>query len=291
MSPSAEDIERIERALGWRPSRFRPAAPARGDADADTSRVWIVATDDRSAFIKIGANELTAGWIRAEQRNYETISGAFMPRAVGFDDDGLRPILAIEDLSACDWPPPWSDRRVSAVLDAFAEIRSTTPPAHLQGQGIDWGSNWRDVAEAPRAFLALRVCSEPWLEASLPILIDAAERAPLDGTSLAHGDMRSDNLCFRGNRALVIDWNHAAVLNPDLDVAAWLPSLHAEGGPAPETILPAAPELAAWLAGFFGSRAGWPPIPDAPHVRQLQLQQVRTALPWAARALGLPPPS
>ena len=66
--------------------------------------------------------------------------------------------------------------------------------------------------------------------------------------------------------------------------------VHAEGGPPPEAILPDAPALAAWVAGFFCAYAGEPPIPEAPHVRPLQLQQARTALPWAARALGLPPP-
>jgi hypothetical protein len=44
------------------------------------------------------------------------------------------------------------------------------------------------------------------------------------------------------------------------------------------------------MSGFFAARAGLPPIPTAPHVREVQLAQLRTALPWAARALGLPPP-
>ena len=51
-----------------------------------------------------------------------------------------------------------------------------------------------------------------------------------------------------------------------------------------------APELAAWIAGYFCAHAGLEPIPEAPHVRPLQLAQGRTSLPWAARALGLPVP-
>jgi aminoglycoside phosphotransferase (APT) family kinase protein len=114
--------------------------------------------------------------------------------------------------------------------------------------------------------------------------------APLDGDALVHLDIRSDNVCIGGSGALVIDWNHAAIANPDLDIAAWLPSLHAEGGPLPESILAEAPSFAAWIAGFFSARAGLPDIAEAPHVRPLQLMQARTALSWAARALGLPPP-
>jgi len=136
----------------------------------------------------------------------------------------------------------------------------------------------------------LGLCSAAWLDEAAARLIDAAERAPLVGDRLVHLDVRSDNLCFRDGRAVLIDWNHALVANPELDVAFWLPSLAAEGGPQPDDVLPDAAELAAWVAGFFCRWAGGEPIPDAPHVRPLQIAQARTALPWAARALGLPPP-
>ena len=121
-------------------------------------------------------------------------------------------------------------------------------------------------------------------------MTEAAVEAPLDGDALIHLDVRSDNLCFRNERAVIIDWNHAQLGNPDFDLAFWLPSLHDEGGPAPETMLPNAPGLAAWVAGFFCARAGEPPIPEAPHVRPLQVRQARPALAWAARAIGLAPP-
>ena len=286
--PRADDVDRIERALGWRPTDFRRAAPARGDTA--TNQRWIVSDDRRSAFVKIGATELTARWIRDEYRNYRAIHGWFMPRVLGFDDDGERPVLAIEDLSDGRWPPPWTDERVKEVLDALCAIHATPPPDHLHGRAVDWGSNWPDVAVDPAAFLALGLCSSSWLDANIQVLVEAAMRARLDGDALIHVDVRSDNLCFRSGRAVLIDWNHAMIGNPELDLAAWLPSLHAEGGPAPEALLPDAPELAAWLAGFFGSRAGLPPIAEARHVRPLQLAQVRSALPWAARQLGLAPP-
>ena len=274
--------------MGWRPAHIRRAAPGRGLSD--TNARWIVADERRSAFVKVGATDLTAGWVRDEHRNYASLSGWFLPRVLGFHDDGHRPVLAIEDLSDCAWPPPWTGANVDDVLEALDAIRTTPPPEHVRGEAIEWGTNWAHVAADPAEFLALRLCSPDWLETSLPVLVDASDRAPLVGTSLLHMDIRSDNLCFRDGRAVVIDWNHAAEANAELDVAAWLPSLHAEGGPAPEELLPHAPELAAWIAGFFGSRAGGSPISEAPHVRPLQLQQLRTALPWAARQLGLAPP-
>ena len=293
-APPADDVDRIERALGWRPTSFRPATADRGTSDAAAR--WIVARGDAapdgrsSAFVKIGTTPVTADWFRTEHRNYGALRGWFLPNVLGFDDDGERPALALEDLSGADWPPPWTGRRVDAVLDALSAIHRARPPDHLARLEVDGGEDWRKVAADPGPFLALGLCSAAWLAAALPLLGEAAAAAPLAGDALVHLDIRSDNLCFRDGRAIVIDWNHARLANPDVDVAFWLPSLHAEGGPAPDTILPDAPGLAAWVAGFFCAHAGGSPIPDAPHVRPLQVRQSRTALPWAARALGLPPP-
>jgi len=92
----------------------------------------------------------------------------------------------------------------------------------------------------------------------------------------------------RDGSVKIIDWNLACRSNPKLDLGFWLPSLQLEGGSPPEAILPNAPEIAAWVSGFFASRAGLPQIPDAPGVRGIQLDQLRFALPWAVRELRLP---
>jgi hypothetical protein len=116
--------------------------------------------------------------------------------------------------------------------------------------------------------------------------------ARADDDAFLHFDVRSDNVCFRpGGDAVLVDWNLTAVGNPQIDVVFWLPSLAAEGGPAPEVVLPdAQPGLVSACASFFCARAGRPPIPTAPRVREVQLVQARTALPWAARVIGLPQP-
>jgi aminoglycoside phosphotransferase (APT) family kinase protein len=132
------------------------------------------------------------------------------------------------------------------------------------------------------------------LQRFLPELKEAAAAADVGGDRLLHLDVRSDNVCLREGVAILVDWNWACVGDPLFEVAAWLPSLHAEGGPSPEEVLaPGTPGLdafAALLAGYFCAHAVKPPIPEAPHVRPLQLAQARTALPWAARALGLSQP-
>jgi hypothetical protein len=290
--PPARDVERITRALGWRPTTFRPATADRGEGG--TAARWIVSetepggADGRSAFVKIGATSLTAEWTRVEHANYRSLQGWFLPEVLGFDDDGERPVLALEDLSGAQWPPPWTDGRVAAVLEALDAVHRTPPPPHLAEHRPDQSADWNAIRADSEPFLRLGLCSRDWLEVALPTLISGAAEAPLAGAALVHLDIRSDNLCFRDPRAVILDWNHAHLGNPDVDVAFWLPSLHDEGGPPPEEILPDAGPLAAWVAGFFCARAGGPRIPEAPHVRPLQIRQSRTALGWAARALGLP---
>jgi hypothetical protein len=50
------------------------------------------------------------------------------------------------------------------------------------------------------------------------------------------------------------------------------------------------PGLASIVASYFCFHAGQPAIDGWRHVRSVQLRQAMTAVPWAARALGLSPP-
>jgi Ser/Thr protein kinase RdoA (MazF antagonist) len=179
-----------------------------------------------------------------------------------------------------------------ACLDAVA---ATPPPPGLPRAAdnhLGLRRGWEQIERDPGPFLALRLCSKAWLERALPTLLASARSAPLEGDSLLHFDVRSDNVCVRPDgTAVLVDWNRTSVGNRWLDVAGWLPSLHAEGGPPPEEVSADVPTgLATVVASYFCAHAGLPPIPTAPRVRQTQLRQAETALPWAARALGLPEP-
>jgi hypothetical protein len=285
--PTAGELRRIEAAVGWRPTEWRRVGGRA--ADSNTGH-WVVSDGEHSAFVKVPRADLPAEWARREHRNLSALVGPVFPRVVGWSDDGTWPVLALEDLSGADWVPPWTGARVEAVLATLVEVSGTVPPAHLERLERDPVEHWAAIAADPEPFLSLGLCSRRWLDTHLARLVLSAAAAPLTGEALVHLDVRSDNLCFRDGHAVLLDWNHATIANPKLDVAFWLPSLAAEGGPAPDQVLPGEPELAAWVAGFFCSYAGLPPIPDAPHVRPLQVAQARTALPWAARALGLPWP-
>lgn len=287
-----EVVARAEALLGgeaaaWTRVENRIASP---------NERWLVRLGDgRSAFAKSGFDEQSAGWIRDEHRVYAAVEGSFMPRLLGFEDGG-RPVLVIEDLSAATWPPPWTPELVAAAKRALAELAATAPPVGLPRLEADrerLADGWERVAADPEPFLSLGLCSPAWLAAALPALREATAAAPLAGEALLHVDVRSDNLCLRGGRVLLVDWNQAAVGNPLADAVFFAPSLAMEGGPPPEQLVApgAAPELVALIAGFFACRAGLPAPDWGPHLRPLQRGQLEVALPWAVRELSLLAPS
>jgi hypothetical protein len=249
--------------------------------------------DGRRVFVKAGAEDVTSAFLRDEIKVYRAVRAPFLPAFFGADD-GDPPFLVLEDLSECFNAPPWTEAKIAAVLALLDEVRSTAPPPEVgsaERYRDDWVGRWETVAADPEPFLALGLCSRRWLMDALPALSEAAKAAQLGGDVLVHIDVRSDNLAFVEGRAKLVDWNWAAAGHPQLDLACWLPSLTAEGGPPPDELMPeGGAELAAMLSGVWAAVAGLPPPPTAPTVRAVQLAQLRVALPWAARQLGLAPP-
>jgi hypothetical protein len=125
----------------------------------------------------------------------------------------------------------------------------------------------------------------------LPLLIAADKSAPLAGSELVHMDVRSDNICFIGDRTILVDWNWACVGNGVFDLILWLPSLRLEGGPDPQSIVSGEADLVALMTGYFAYRAPLPPPHPNSKVRDLQLEQLKVSLPWCANVLGLPRPN
>jgi hypothetical protein len=276
-APSAAVQARAIAVLGWTPDDWRPVFGGYTPAAR-----YVVAAGARRAFVKIATNPITRQMLRGEARAYEVLGGPFIPAFHGWSDDPISPLLVIEDLSGAVWPPPWTPWRIDLVVEAAAALHATSAALPTLSQAaLHKFSGWSAVAADPAPFASLGLASAEWIEHALPALVEAEAACPTDAASVAHFDLRSDNICFTDAGAKFVDWAGACLGDPDLDLGGWLPSLELEGGPAPETILPGRPEVAAWVSGYFAARAGLPAIPHA---------QLTTALPWAARALGLPPP-
>ncbi|WNV84989.1 aminoglycoside phosphotransferase family protein [Umezawaea sp. Da 62-37] len=255
------------------------------------TRYVVTAEAGRSVFVKAASDELTAGWLRREHEVLSGVCTPIAPTVLGWLDGPL-PLLALEDLSAGEWPPPWRAGLVAGVVGLLAELHSHHAPAHLPRlvDDRDVTEGWEVVSADPEPLLALGIVDRDWVTDSLDVLRAAAAAAPLDGGSLLHCDVRSDNIVDLGGRTVLIDWDRCAIGNPLFDLAFWAPSLQVEGGPEPERVVGRAPELASLVAGFFAARAWRPPPRPGSTVRGLQLAQLRSALPWAARELGLAPP-
>ena len=116
--------ERIERATGSAPVEYRRAAGGYSSAD----RFVVTLSDGRQIFVKSAEAEHMAAWLRREHEVYAALAGTFIPQLEGWDDDGVRPLLAIEDLSGADWAPNWDDRRIDAVRAALAELGAAAAP-------------------------------------------------------------------------------------------------------------------------------------------------------------------
>ena len=200
-------------------------------------------------------------------------------------------MLAIEDLSSADWVPRWNDTRIDAVRTALAELGAAAPPPNTRPvDGVPLRA-LRPLAGRrgrPRAVPLDSSCATPrGSTATSTTIVRAAGRAPVAGEALCHLDVRSDNLCFRDGLATLVDWNWTSFANPDVDVAAWLPSVTVEGGPQPWQVLPGAGELAAFVAGVWAAVAGLPAPETAPSVRPVQRAQLAVALDWLEHELEL----
>jgi hypothetical protein len=96
-------VDRVATLMGKRPVAWR-----RTTGGYSTAERWIAGfADGSSAFVKSGENHL-ATFLRAEYKHvYSKLEASFLARLVAWSDDGVTPILILEDLSRTHWPPPW----------------------------------------------------------------------------------------------------------------------------------------------------------------------------------------
>lgn len=269
-------------------------ASAAGHTTAWRGRLTL--DDGRIVFLK-SANGEAASALRREALVLAALVGApFAARLLDWQDSD-QATLIIENLSAAHWPPPYP-ADAAPLFDALDQLAAVAAPAGLS-PSEDWNagaqSNWSWVAADPEPFLGLRVCSAAWLERNIDALVAAESRIDLRGDRLVHNDVYSGNVCFAGRRAVLVDWGTAVRGNHEIDVAFAVLSVLAEGGRLPERQLLA--DEGAWAARLAGHNAveAPSPLPDwaspTSILRQEQLVDLRAALPWAARALGLDPPA
>ena len=216
--------------------------------------------DGRSAFLKAALDPEMAIRLRREAVVYSRLVDSFMPRMLGWNDDAPCSSSKIcrSALGCRRGPMRWLTRSCGL----YVGWRATRPlPAWRSSAIHSLGVVGPRVQRDPLPFLSVGLCSASWLRRALPALVAVSLPEYTYGDALLHLDVRSDNLCFRNGQAVIFDWDLTTIGNPELDVAFWLPSLEAEGGPNPSAVADCRPEIVAIVAGFFAARAGLPVIP------------------------------
>jgi aminoglycoside phosphotransferase (APT) family kinase protein len=217
------------------------------------------------------------------------------------DPDGWV-LLAFEDVEGRHPELPWRDDELEIVLEAMASLASDLSPSPLRPPLVGDASaafgradhlSWASLAAAPAPPL------DPWSARNLARLaaLEARAAEAARGNALQHFDLRADNLLLTADGVRVIDWPHAHVGQPWIDLVWFAPSVAMQGGPTPAELVrrygpareadPAALDaVIAGVAAFFTAGSLQPPSPGLPTLRAFQAAQAEVARAWLAERTG-----
>jgi aminoglycoside phosphotransferase (APT) family kinase protein len=219
------------------------------------------------------------------------------PRLLFSHDDGDWVTLVFEDIPGREPSLPWRDDELRRVLAALADLSAALTPAPLEAEPFsdrfrEMLQGWGLLVDAGAQDL------DPWAQARLLELsaLEADWGEAAAGETLVHSDVRADNVLLTADRVVFVDWPHASLGAPWLELLCFLPSVAMQGGPKPWEIFDVHPvsrgsppehvnAVLAALAGFFVYGAVQTPPPGLPTLREFQRAQGVEALAWLRRRL------
>lgn len=229
-----------------------------------------------------------------------------VPRLLFTYDEGPEGwiVLVFEEVEGQHPAHPWRLDELERILAAQADLAAALTPSPLPPGAVPSASEmigvgmrgWLPLVEADRA-LAARL--DDWSRRNLERLVALEDQAAqaVAGDTLIHGDVRADNLLLSAEKVWFLDWPHACLGAPWLDVAFFAPSIAMQGGPDGEwivahsrTLQAADPEkvtaAVALAAGYFIHRSLQPPLPGLPTLRAFQAAQGKAARAWLRQRTG-----
>jgi hypothetical protein len=254
-----------------------------------------------AVFVKAVGEELNPE-SPALHRREAVVSGALpvlpvFPVLLDVYDDNGWVALAFDAIDGRLPQHPWDRAELDSVVRALEQAHQAltpSPAAHLEPAQHVYAKLFGGWAELARAKDTPGL--DPWCRAHLSELaaLEARWAIAIEGQTLVHGDIRSDNIVIGPAGPVFVDWPHAAVGTPVFDLVAWAPSVVLEGGPQPEQLLAAhrpsrsadpdvVSVLLAAVSGFFVSHALRPPGPGLPTLRLFQAAQGEVAVAWLRR--------
>ncbi|MGW6205391.1 phosphotransferase family protein [Streptomyces sp. NPDC055089] len=259
--------------------------------------------DGGRAFVKAVSAEVnpdSPDQHRAEARNTAALPPhAPVPKLLGSYDDGTCVALVLEDVEGRQPHVPWDPAELDRVLAAVGDLTRALTPAPVDappaaGRKTTMFTGWRTLYAA-----GATARLDPWVAHRLGALaeLESGWEEPATGDSLAHGDLRADNILLTEDRVVFVDWPHAVRAAPWFDLLTMLPCVAAQGGPDPEATFTAHPlgrdadpagvtAVLAALAGYFVAHSLHPDPPGLPTLRAFQAAQGAAAVAWLRRRLA-----
>ena len=290
----------VEAALGARvvtavnqPGGYSPSLAARCRLD-----------DGRRVFVKAAAPELnprTPDMLRDEIDVSARLPADLpVPRLRHVVEVGTWVVAVFDDIDGRQPATPWRAGELAQVLtavEAFAEAVDPSPVRDLPPMAVRHAESfgrWRALAEGDVTPV------DRWAADNLERLaaLEAAWEEAAAGDALLHGDIRADNLLIGADgRVWLVDWPHASLGAPWVDLVLMLPSIAHDGGPEPEEVWAssrvgrgvdpdALTAMVAALDGYFTVRANEPPPPGLPHLRPAQAAFGRVTRRWLRSRTG-----
>jgi hypothetical protein len=281
-----------------------PVVQAMGQAGGFSPGVAarVVLEDGRRLFVKAVGEELNA--LAPELYRQEASVARLLPRAAPaprleatYDEAGWV-ALVFEDIDGRAPALPWEDadlERVVAAVEALGATLSPSPVAApmLAEHADSFAGFSRLRAEGDRAAL------DPWIARHLDRLCDVHEAWPeaTRGDTLLHLDIRADNILLTDDAVVFVDWPHARVGAPWIDLLYMLPSVAMQGGRSPAELFAESSlastarddDVTVALAGFAGlmlDRGRLPDPPGLPTLRHFQRAQAEHAVRWLRERTG-----
>jgi aminoglycoside phosphotransferase (APT) family kinase protein len=261
--------------------------------------------DGRRVFVKAVSSEQNPDSPEMLRREMEVTrrlpESVPAPRLLHSMDDGNWVVGVFDYVEGRLPRVPWVTDELDLVIDLVAllgSIEITPAIAELetaQARLASMFGRWKVMAaDPPRAL-------DRWARAHLDELVRLEADWPdaVAGDVFVHLDVRSDNVLLTATGAVLVDWPHACIGAPGLDLLVMLPSVALEGGGDPEEVRTRSSVLQIWdrrvvdavvaaLAGFFLHQSQLPDPPGLPTVRAFQRAQGEVTLRWLRTRLGDP---
>jgi aminoglycoside phosphotransferase (APT) family kinase protein len=245
------------------------------------------------AFVKAvspAQNEHSPDLLRSEAH----VTAALPPEAptpalLGTYDDGDWVAIVLTDVEGRNPATPWRPDQLARVRVTLDELARIPPPAGVptaRDRLEPDFTGWHRLRADPASL-------DEWTATHLDDLCRLAEHglAALTGESLAHIDIRADNLLIDEHGTVtVVDWPYACRGPAWLDTLLLLFNVRLHGGrPDLATVDADRDDLIgvlAGLGGFFVDAARHPPPVGLPSLREFQQAQADVVVSWLRELSG-----